>query len=444
MAKFTADGAFIWVKTMNGSDVVDEDGNRSGTILLNMAAGLDDDLFFSGYAGAGLIGTADCNRTLSSNSGYIAKFSKDGECAWLFTVATGHSWGDYLYFTDADPIDGSIYGAFPIYEESVSLHHNNGSLFEGFTASQGQIILAKLSRNGVVQWASTISGNSPIRAIAINSNSSDVYITGDGENTLTIKDAAGASKESFSGTDKFQYVGAFNSSGAFKWALRVEGIQATSVAVFQSDVYAIGYTVASTAQIFDVSDALNRSLKFQAGPSGGGGIAVKLSLVSSVPPVEPTRANAAVNTPIVLPVASTMSTVPTTTSKSAATPATSTATSTPTSVNFPPNPVDSGTFSSTEIAIITSSVCASAVIALVISAYVYRVKSQSKNKSALYADKTPNQTETQSTSKLWASTSQLGKQVPRADRSQLHQTHMSSVVVTLFNTSARKLFFLLD
>ncbi len=151
LAKFSSSGTLQWQKTLGGSSY------ESGE---SVAVAPDGSVYV-------------CGRTQSAGAGYydllLAKFSSSGTVQWQKTL--GGSEYDYGYSVAVAP-DGSVY----VCGETRSTG-----------AGRADILLAKFSSSGTLQWQKTLGGSSTDvgRSVAVAPDGS-VYVCGESGSGLPL------------------------------------------------------------------------------------------------------------------------------------------------------------------------------------------------------------------------------------------------------------------
>jgi uncharacterized protein (DUF2249 family) len=180
IAKYSADGDFVWAKSVSGGG--------SGDYGLGIAVNQDDEIFVTGHFQATTdfdpgIGTATLTAS-GSHDAFLAKYDADGNYIWAFalggaatnTLATADRGNSVAIDSNGDVL---LTGAF-----SGTADFDPGTASYTLTAAGGtDIFLAKYSTAGTLIWAKAMGSSGPTtsddagNSVVVDENG-DIYLTG--------------------------------------------------------------------------------------------------------------------------------------------------------------------------------------------------------------------------------------------------------------------------
>jgi sugar lactone lactonase YvrE len=162
---------------------------------------------------------------------FIAKYSTDGNVQWCTRIAGSTGFYNISYSIAVDG-SGSIYITGYYSANPLTLYNKDGSAFGTTLANSGpyNILIAKYSTDGNVQWGARIagsSGNSIGNSIAADA-SGNVYVTGYySANPLTLynKDGSefGTTLTNSGSSDVF--IAKYDTNGNVQWGSRIGGTE---------------------------------------------------------------------------------------------------------------------------------------------------------------------------------------------------------------------------
>jgi hypothetical protein len=223
IAKYSANGTFIWGKTIGGSGQdrpsgmdVSEDGNVSITGYFN---GTVD--FNPGSAVNNL--TAIGNRDI-----FVLKLNSNGDYVWAHKF--GSALPDEGVATCFDP-SGNVF-VTGYFQETVDF--NPGSATNNFTATSYDIFILKLDANGNYVWNIDLGSGPAEQGRAIQCDASgNVYTSGSYASTLDFNPGAPTEFMSATGVADI-YLLKLTNAGDFIWSRKIGGISneyALSIAI---------------------------------------------------------------------------------------------------------------------------------------------------------------------------------------------------------------------
>jgi hypothetical protein len=214
VAKYDANGSFIWAKQMGGAE--DE-----GAI----SRGVDVDEAGNVYIFGDFKGTADfdpnagvANLTALNNNLFICKLSTDGDYVWAKVFeGVNASFG----------LDIKVDGAGNVYTTGQFqgiTDFDPGVAVYDLAAINGDVFLSKLDNNGNFVWAIkyTSNGSDSGNGLYID-DADDIYLTGSFKNTIDFDPGAGESNLTSSGESDV-FVCKLDSDAGFIWATSFGGM----------------------------------------------------------------------------------------------------------------------------------------------------------------------------------------------------------------------------
>ncbi len=213
IAKYSANGTFIWGKTIGGSG----QDRPSG-----MDVSANGNISITGYFN----GTVDFNPGSSVNNLtatgnrdiFVLKLNSNGDYAWAHKF--GSSLPDEGLATCFDP-NGNVF-VTGYFQETVDF--NPGSSTNNFSATSYDIFILKLDANGNYVWNYDL-GSSPAeqgRAIQCDA-SGNVYTSGSFGSSLDFNPGAATEFMSATGVDDI-YLLKLTNDGIFIWSKKIGGI----------------------------------------------------------------------------------------------------------------------------------------------------------------------------------------------------------------------------
>lgn len=238
IAKYSANGTFIWGKTIGGSGQerpsgmdVSADGNISITGYFN---GTVD--FNPGAAMNNLTSTG--NRDI-----FILKLNSNGDFVWAHKF--GSALPDEGVATCFDP-NGNVF-VTGFFQETVDF--NPGSATNNFAATSYDIFILKLDANGNYEWNIDLGGSPAEQGRAIQCDASgNVYTSGSYVSTLDFNPGAPTEFMSATGVNDV-YLLKLTNAGDFIWSRKIGGISneyASSIAIDLNGAAILGGYFAST------------------------------------------------------------------------------------------------------------------------------------------------------------------------------------------------------
>jgi hypothetical protein len=238
IAKYSANGTFIWGKTIGGSD-------QERTSGMDVAA--DGSIVLTGY----FSGTVDFNPGSSANNLtatgnrdiFVLKLTASGDYAWAHKF--GSALPDEGTATCFD-LNGNVF-VTGYFQETVDF--NPGSGTNNFTATSYDIFILKLDASGNYAWNYDLGSNPAEQGRAIQCDASgNVYTSGSYASTLDFNLGAGSEVMNASGVADI-YLLKLTNSGDFIWSRKIGGISnefAVSMAIDVNGAAILGGYFAST------------------------------------------------------------------------------------------------------------------------------------------------------------------------------------------------------
>ena len=219
IAKYGADGSFLWVRQLSGTST------ERVTALTSDASG---NIFVTGYFGENLLlGTGSARvtlRTFGSFDAFIAKYAGNG--ALLGVKQIGGSSVDYAYGVDVDKSGNVI----------VSGTANAGVVFGSGATAQTLLVqgaydafIAKYNTTGDLQWLQSGGGSSNDFAYQVSVDSNDnIYVVGYFNTGATF--GSGADAQSITSaltitgaSSQDGFVAKYSSAGRLQWIRSIGG-----------------------------------------------------------------------------------------------------------------------------------------------------------------------------------------------------------------------------
>lgn len=216
LLRLTANGDYVWAKSMSGTDFAD---------VYGLAVDGSNNIWVSGE----FVGTVDFNPgagidTISSfpftSYVFAAKYSGVGNYIWAGAIGSGSFTGNRSLALDAN---GDAYLACVF---SDTLDVNPGPATQWFySAGQSDALIVKLNTNGVYQWAARMgsAGDDQLMDIAIQNNR--IHACGYFDGTIDMDPGASVNNLVSNGDFDMFYV-ALQTNGQFLQAKKVGGINA--------------------------------------------------------------------------------------------------------------------------------------------------------------------------------------------------------------------------
>jgi hypothetical protein len=237
IAKYNTNGMFQWAKRAGGTE---------RDVAYNLAVS-GTDIYITGsfwsIANFNTPSTTGTNeiRSLSFQDIFIAKYNSSGIFQWAKRAGGGNI--DAGFSITASGEDVYITGYFSglaDFNTPTAMGRN-----EITSANMlNDIFLAKYNSNGTFQWAKRAGGNENDAGLSVAVSGTDVYVTGEIENTANFNTPSAFGTNEITGegrTDMF--LAKFNSNGAFQWAKRAGGLEEDAgnyVVAKGTDVYVTG------------------------------------------------------------------------------------------------------------------------------------------------------------------------------------------------------------
>jgi len=238
IAKYSANGAFIWGKTIGGSGQERPSG---------MGVSADGNISITGYFNGTVDfnpGSAMNNLTSTGNRDiFILKLDSNGDYAWAHKF--GSALPDEGVATCFDP-NGNVF-VTGYFQETVDF--NPGSATNNFTATSYDIFILKLDANGNYVWNIDLGSGPAEQGRAIQCDASgNVYTSGSYGSTLDFNPGAPTEYMSASGVADI-YLLKLTNAGDFIWSRKIGGISneyALSIAIDLNGAAILGGYFAST------------------------------------------------------------------------------------------------------------------------------------------------------------------------------------------------------
>jgi hypothetical protein len=213
IAKYSANGTFIWGKTIGGSGQdrpsdmdVSADGNVSITGYFNGTVDFNP-------------GSAVNNLTAAGNRDiFILKLNSNGDYAWAHKF--GSSLPDEGLATCFDP-NGNVF-VTGYFQETVDF--NPGNATNNFSATSYDIFILKLDANGNYVWNIDLGSNPAEQGRAIQCDASgNVYTSGSFGSSLDFNPGAATEFMSSTGVADI-YLLKLTNAGDFIWVRKIGGV----------------------------------------------------------------------------------------------------------------------------------------------------------------------------------------------------------------------------
>ena len=214
LAKYNANGGFVWAKKMGSSSldigyglVLDNAGN---VIVTGYFTGTAD--FDEGGAAANLVSVGDFDL-------FIAKYEPDGDLIWAKGVgSTGQETG---FGIDVDGSD-NIYvtGRFA---GTTDFNPDPGATFDVTSNGDRDIFLAKYQSDGTFVWAKGIGGTAEDWGFdLVVDASANIYLTGHFTNSADFDPNGGVATLTSAGS-RDAFIAKYNTNGVYDWAHALGG-----------------------------------------------------------------------------------------------------------------------------------------------------------------------------------------------------------------------------
>jgi len=238
IAKYSANGTFIWGKTIGGPNQdrpsgmdVSADGNVTLTGFFNGTVDFNPGISTNNLTSAG-------NRDI-----FVLKLTSSGDYSWAHKF--GSALPDEGIATCFDP-NGNVF-VTGYFQETIDF--NPGSPTNNFTATSYDIFILKLDANGNYVWNYDLGSNPAEQGRIIEcDNNGNVYTSGSFGSTLDFNPGAATEYMSAAGVDDI-YLLKLTNGGDFIWSRKIGGISneyALSMAIDVNGAAILGGYFAST------------------------------------------------------------------------------------------------------------------------------------------------------------------------------------------------------
>ncbi len=238
IAKYNANGTFIWGKTIGGSSQ-----DRPNGMAISADGNISITGFFNGTVDFNPGSSVD-NLTATGNQDiFVLKLNSNGDYVWAHKF--GSSLPDEGIATCFDPSGNVFVTGF--FQETIDF--NPGSATNNFTATSYDIFILKLDANGNYVWNIDL-GSSPAeqgRAIQCDA-SGNVYTSGSYGSTLDFDPGAQTTYMGSTGVSDI-YLLKLTNNGDFIWVKKIGGISneyALSMAIDVNGAAILGGYFANT------------------------------------------------------------------------------------------------------------------------------------------------------------------------------------------------------
>ncbi len=216
VAKYSSNGALLWVKQAGGTLVqglgiaVDNSGNCYVTGLY--------------FLGSATFGQGETNQTtlspLGSQDFFVAKYDSNGALVWA--KAAGGMSGDEGFAIAVDSSGNSYVTGFFVFLATFGQGEANETTLT--SAGSADIFVAKYGSNGTLLWAKRAGGTVTDQGSGIGVDSSgNSYVTGVFEGTATFGPGEANQTMLTSTGNSDVFIAKYNSNGALLWAKRAGG-----------------------------------------------------------------------------------------------------------------------------------------------------------------------------------------------------------------------------
>lgn len=238
IAKYNANGTFIWGKTIGGSSQ-----DRPNGMAISADGNISITGFFNGTVDFNPGSSVD-NLTATGNQDiFVLKLNSNGDYVWAHKF--GSSLPDEGIATCFDPSGNVFVTGF--FQETIDF--NPGSATNNFTATSYDIFILKLDANGNYVWNIGLGSNPAEQGRAIQCDASgNVYTSGSYGSTLDFDPGAPTEYMGSTGVSDI-YLLKLTNNGDFIWVKKIGGISneyALSMAIDVNGAAILGGYFANT------------------------------------------------------------------------------------------------------------------------------------------------------------------------------------------------------